>query len=52
MAVSPRVQGDGLVKLTILSEGKEIDAVYHVLSVRINKEVNRIPSLFILTERT
>ncbi|MFD2163343.1 type VI secretion system tip protein VgrG [Paradesertivirga mongoliensis] len=33
---------------TILSEGNEVSKTYHVLSIIVNKEINRIPSAIII----
>ena len=33
---------------TILSEGNEVSKTYHVLSIIVNKEINRVPSAIII----
>ncbi|MBL0701110.1 MAG: type VI secretion system tip protein VgrG [Desulfosarcina sp.] len=43
MPVSPRQEGSGVIKLSILSGGDEIDGTYKVVSVTINKKINMIP---------
>lgn len=44
MPDSPNKYADGVVTLTILSNGSEIDDSIQVLSVLIRKEINKIPS--------
>jgi len=48
MAVSPLDDSDGVIKLTILSEGSEIDDVIPVVSVSINKTINKVPTAKII----
>lgn len=43
MADSPRLDGNNTVKLTISINGAALDETYQVVSVRIEKAVNKIP---------
>lgn len=43
MADSPNLEGGGVVKLSLLSEGAAIDEEIQVVSVTVTKAVNRIP---------
>ncbi len=44
----PSNQPKSVCTFTILSEGNAIPATYHVISIVVNKEVNRIPSATII----
>ncbi len=43
MPISPTTDGDAIVKLTILSNGAEISSDHKLISVKISKQVNKIP---------
>lgn len=43
MAESPKTSGDGIVRVVISSNGKQIDGSYQIVSVSIHKKVNTIP---------
>lgn len=42
MAESPEVAGSNVVKLTIFSNGQQIDDSYQVVSVSVSKQINKI----------
>jgi len=44
MPDSPTLNSSGVLKLTILSAGSEIDAAIHVISVTVTKAINKIAS--------
>jgi Rhs element Vgr protein len=44
----PSSQPKSVCTFTILSEGNEVPKTYHVLSIVVNKEVNRIPAATII----
>lgn len=43
MADSPNIDGGGVVKLTLFSDGSAIDETFAVVSVTVNKAINKIP---------
>lgn len=43
MAVSPALNGDGVVKLTVYSDGTELPGTVRIVSVSVNKKINKIP---------
>ncbi|VAW85171.1 VgrG protein [hydrothermal vent metagenome] len=43
MVDSPNLDGDGVVKLTLLSDGAAIDEEIKIVSVNVNKSLNKIP---------
>jgi Rhs element Vgr protein len=46
--VIPSEQAKTVVTTTVLSDGNEVSQTYHVLSIVVSKEVNRIPSAIII----
>lgn len=44
MAASPAIDGGGVVKLTVLSDGTEIPGTARIVSAEVRKSANRIPS--------
>ena len=48
MASSPSQDSNGVLKLSILSEGSPIDEAIQVISVSINNSINKIPSARII----
>jgi Rhs element Vgr protein len=44
----PSAQPKSVCTFTILSEGNQVSRTYHVLSIIVNKEVNKIPSASII----
>lgn len=44
MADSPRMNAEGVIKLTLFSNGAQLDVTGSIISVEVTKSVNRIPS--------
>ena len=43
MANSPKIDGSGLVSLSILCNGTQLDGTHKIISVTVNKKINQIP---------
>ena len=44
MADSPEKNSDGVIKLTVFSEGKKLDESIRIVDILVRKAINAVPS--------